>query len=68
MGAVTTARCNRVFKEFYGRLVAAGKPKKAVLTERIRKLPVILNSILRRRVAWQPSPVCVEPSVLRGVI
>lgn len=27
MAAVTAARCNPVFKEFYGRVLAAGKPR-----------------------------------------
>jgi len=68
MAAVTAARCNPVFREFYGRLIAAGKPKKVALTACMRKLLVILNSMLRHQTAWQPNPVRVEPSVPRGVI
>ncbi len=52
MAAVTAARCNPVFKEFYGRLTAAGKPKKVALTACMRKLLVVLNSMLRHRTRW----------------
>ncbi len=57
MAAVTAARCNPVFKEFYGRLVAAGKSKKVALTACMRKLLVVLNSMLRHGTHWgQPNP------------
>ncbi|MDP9409466.1 MAG: IS110 family transposase [Actinomycetota bacterium] len=52
MAAVTAARCNPVFKEFYGRLVAAGKPRKVALTACMRKLLVILNSMLKHGTCW----------------
>ncbi len=52
MAAVTAARCNPVFKEFYGRLVDAGKPKKVALTACMRKLLVVLNSMLRHGTRW----------------
>ncbi len=53
MAAVTAARCNPVFREFYGRLLAAGKPKKVALTACMRKLLAVLNSMLRHRTRWQ---------------
>ena len=53
MAAVTAARCNPVFQEFYGRLIAAGKPKKVALTACMRKLLAVLNSMLRHRTRWQ---------------
>jgi transposase len=53
MAAVTAARCNAIFKEFYGRLIAAGKPKKVALTACMRKLLTILNSMLRQATRWQ---------------
>ena len=52
MGALTASRCNPVISEFYQRLLAAGKPKKVALTACMRKLLVILNSILRHRSPW----------------
>lgn len=58
MAAVTAARCNPVFKEFYGRLIAAGKPKKLALTACMRKLLMILNAMLRHGTRWgQRAPV-----------
>jgi transposase len=41
-------------REFYGRLVACGKPKKVALTACMRKLLTILAAILRNRTPWQP--------------
>ncbi len=52
MAAVTAARCNPVFRGFYGRLLAAGKPKKVALTACMRKLLVTLNSMLRHGTRW----------------
>ena len=58
MAAVTAARCNPVFKEFYGRLVGAGKPRKVAPVACMRKLLVALNSMLRRLTRWgQPIPL-----------
>ena len=52
MGALTASRWNPVIRDFYQRLLAAGKPKKVALTACMRKLLVILNSILRHRSPW----------------
>ena len=58
MAAVTAARCNPVFREFYGRLLAGGKPKKVALTACMRKLLVTLNAMLRCGTRWsQTAPV-----------
>ena len=53
MGALAASRYNPVIRDFYQRLVAAGKPKKLALTACMRKLPVIFNSMLRHRSPWQ---------------
>lgn len=53
MAAVTAARCNPVFREFYGRLLAAGKPTKVALTACMRKLLVVPNSMLRHGTRWR---------------
>lgn len=55
MSAITAARCNPVFREFYGRLLAAGKPKKLALVACMRKLLLVLNSMLRHRTLWGQS-------------
>ena len=52
MGALVATRHNPVIKDFYLRLLAAGKPKKVALTACMRKLLVILNSMLKHRSAW----------------
>ena len=52
MGALVAARYNPVIRNFYQRLLAAGKPKKLALTACMRKLLVILNSMLRHRSEW----------------
>ena len=52
MGALVAARYNPVISDFYHRLLVAGKPKKLALTACMRKLLVILNSMLRHRSAW----------------
>ena len=53
MGALVASRCNPVIREFYQRLLAAGKPKKLALTACMRKLLVILNSLLKHRSPWR---------------
>ena len=54
MGTLAATRFNPVIKAFYQRLCATGKAKKLALTACMRKMLVILNSILRRRVKWGP--------------
>jgi transposase len=49
MGALVAARRNPVVKEFYERLLAAGKPKKVALVACMRKLLSSLNAVLKHR-------------------
>ncbi len=53
MPTVVAVRWNPVLREFYQRLVAAGKPKKVALVASMRKLLVILNAMLKHRTPWQ---------------
>ena len=53
MGALVASRHNPVIRDFYQRLVASGKPKKMALVACMRKLLVILNSILRHGSPWR---------------
>jgi len=46
-----------LFKAIYHRLVAAGKPKKVAIIACIRKLIVIINSMVRDGVMWDPKMV-----------
>jgi transposase len=55
MAAVSATRWNPVVREFYQRLLRAGKPKKVALVACARKLLVILNAILRDQKAWNVS-------------
>ncbi len=52
MGALVATRFNPAIREFYERLVAAGKPKKVALVACMRKLLSILNAVLRDGVPW----------------
>ena len=53
MGAMVASRHNPVIRNFYQRLLAAGKPKKLALTACMRKLLTILNSMLKHGTSWQ---------------
>ena len=53
MGALVASRYNPVIQDFYQRLLASGKPKKLALTACMRKLLVILNSMLKHRSPWR---------------
>jgi transposase len=48
MCAMVAARANPVFKQFYQRLIARGKPKKLALVAVMRKLIVTLNAMQNR--------------------
>ena len=55
MAALTARRCNPVIKAFADRLQAAGKPAKVILVACMRKLLVILNTMVRNQTAWNHS-------------
>jgi transposase len=52
MAALTARRCNPVIQAFAKRLEQAGKPFRVVLTACMRKLLVILNTIVKNNSAW----------------
>ena len=52
MGALTATRWNPVIRDFYQKLLAAGKPKKLALVACMRKLLVILNAMLKHGAPW----------------
>jgi transposase len=47
MAALSAARSNRLLRQFYQRLRAAGKPAKVALTAVMRKLIVLMNHVLK---------------------
>jgi len=53
MGALVATRHNPVLKEYYERLLSAGKPKKVALVGCMRKLLSILNAVVRDRAVWR---------------
>ena len=53
MGTLAATRFNPVIRDFYQRLLAAGKPKKLALVAGMRKLLVILNAMLKQRSSWR---------------
>ena len=53
MGALVAMRHNPVLKAFFGRLIAAGKPKMVAIIAVARKLLTILNAIVRDKRPWQ---------------
>ena len=57
MAMMSAIQSNPVFKETYQRLVAAGKPIKVAIIACIRKMVVILNSMLRDGVMWETPKV-----------
>ena len=52
MGALVASRHNPAIRDFYQRLLAAGKPKKVALVGSMRKLLVILNGMLKHGSPW----------------
>jgi transposase len=57
MAALVASRYNPVIRDFYLRLCTAGKPKKVALTACMRKLLLILNSMIRHKEKWSdPAP------------
>lgn len=57
MSALVAARHNPPSKDFYERLVKAGKPKKVALTALMRKILVSINAMIREQKDWNPPVV-----------
>jgi len=55
MATLAATRFNPVIKEFYERLLKAGKKKKVAIVACMRKLLTILNAIIRDRKHWNPN-------------
>jgi len=53
MAALSARRCNPVIQAFAQRLKEAGKPFKVILTACMRKLLIILNTIVKNNSAWK---------------
>lgn len=57
MATLSATRYNPVIKRFYKRLIEAGKTPKVALTACMRKLLVIINSMLRYSTSWRYQPI-----------
>jgi transposase len=55
MCVVSGLRCNPVIKAFYARLTEKGKPAKVAIVACIRKLLIILNTLVRTKNTWNPA-------------
>ena len=55
MAMMSAIQCNPVFKATYERLLAAGKAKKTAIIACVRKMIVIVNSMVRDGVQWNPN-------------
>ncbi len=52
MAMMSAMQSNPVFKATYQRFLEAGKPKKVAIIACVRKMVVILNSMLRDGTMW----------------
>jgi len=55
MATLSAVRFNPLLKEFYTRLLSAGKPKKVAMVACMRKLIILLNSLIAQGRKWQPA-------------
>jgi transposase len=54
MAALTARRCNPTIRHFAERLASQGKKQKVILTACMRKLLVILNTMVKTNTHWKP--------------
>jgi transposase len=54
MATLSASRTNPVIRDYYARLLAAGKLKKVALVACMRKLLTILNAMMHSGTAWDP--------------
>lgn len=60
MAMMSAMQCNPVFKSTYLRLVEQGKPKKVAIIACLRKMIVILNSMVRDGVMWDENMAKIQ--------
>lgn len=57
MSAITAARCNPVIRALADRLKQKGKAFKVIITACMRKLLVILNTMIKNQTLWTPEKI-----------
>jgi transposase len=62
MSVLVATRYNPVINAFYQRLCAQGKAKKVAIIACLRKLLVILNSMIKHKTIWQHVPLLLVTS------
>jgi transposase len=68
MAVVSAVRSNPVIKNFYAQLRARGKYPKSALTACMRKLLVILNSMLHNKTHWHATALTSSTSALSPLL
>jgi len=58
MATIAACRFNQTIRNFYQRLLQAGKRKKVALTACMRKLLTILNAVLKHQQPWRIDTLC----------
>jgi transposase len=53
MAMLSSIQCNPVFKRFYERLKAQGKIPKVALIACMRKMIVVLNTMIKNQESWR---------------
>lgn len=61
MATISAQRCNPVIRVFAERLKSQGKAAKVIITACMRKLLVILNSMIKNNTHWNPNIVPQNP-------
>jgi transposase len=61
MAALTARRCNPVIRQFAQRLEEEGKVFKVVITACMRKLLIILNTMIRNKTLWTEEIILKNP-------
>jgi len=57
MATISAIQCNYKIKDFYQRLIAAGKKPKVAITACMHKIITILNAMVKHRKPWQTEAV-----------
>lgn len=57
MAALSSTKWNKSMKIFYQRLKSKGKPAKVALIAVVRKLLIVLNSVVKRQTPWVENPL-----------
>jgi len=57
MATLAATRFNPQVKNWYRRLLCAGKPKKVALVACMRKLLVVLNAMIRSKARWHEAQI-----------